>query len=220
MKVLSQQEAGQRLARGVWCAAHETPVIIAITPGGACVGASVASALGAPLDVLTVVRLEVPGRMHSTFGAVADGAVVLLPEKTQEQNLPRDYVDALVELARGDVERITQARRGGEPALALGGRIVALTDDGSADATLLMGAATALRRAGVKRLIVAVPELAPGLADQLAQVADEQVSLDRPGAGTQVRDPSFVHTTEHDILDLVRRNRHASGRVPAGSGAM
>lgn len=215
MKVMSQCEAGQRLARGIALAAREVPLVVAITPGGAAVGAEVATSLGAELDVFTVVRLEVPGRMHSTFGAVADGAVVLLPDRVRELDLPQDYVDALAALARSDVERITHARRGREPAIPLAGRTVALVEDGSADATLMVGALTALRRAGVKRLIVASPEVGPDLRDVLAQVADDQVVLERIAAGTQVRDPSFSHTTEHDILDLVRRNRHSSASIPA-----
>ncbi len=209
MKVMSQSEAGQRLARGIALAAREVPLVLAITPGGAAVSAEVAASLGAELDVLTVVRLEVPGRMHSTFGAVADGAVFLQPDRVRELDLPGDYVDSLASLARTDVERITSARRGHESAIPLAGRTIALVDDGSADATLMMGAVTALRRSGVKRIIVASPEVALELGDFLARAADEQVVLDRIGAGTQVRDPSFSHTTEHDILDLVRRNRQS-----------
>ena len=215
MKVLTQLEAGQRLARGVSLALEETPLVIVITLGGAAVGAEVARLLGAPLDVLTVVRLEVPGRMHSTFGAVADGTVVLMPERVRDLALPDDYVGSLTDLARDEVDRITHARRGREPAVPLSQRSVALVDDGSADLTLAVGAATALRRAGVHRLVFAAPEAGPELVRAMERLADELVLLELPGAGALVRDPSFTQTTEFDVHDLVSRNRRESGRVPA-----
>lgn len=219
MKVLSQLEAGRRLARGVSLVVKDTPIVIAITPGGAAVGAEVADILTAPLDVLTVVRLEVPGRMHSTFGAVADGTVVLMPEQVRELDLPADYVDALAELARSDVDRITHFRRGQEPAVPLHHRTVVLVDDGSADATLAVGAATALRRAGVGRLVFAAPYAGPELTRALAGLADQLVVLEEFGA-TQVRDPSFSQTTEFDIHDLVCRNRKSSASLAAPASAI
>jgi putative phosphoribosyl transferase len=217
MKVLSQVEAGQRLARGVAQVLKDTPIIIAITPGGAAVGAEMADVLAAPLDVLTVVRLEVPGRMHSTFGAVADGTVVLIPDQVRELGLPADYVDALAALARNDANRITQVRRGMELPVPLDHQTVVLVDDGSADATLAVSASTALRRAGVGRLIFAAPQAGAELARGLQGLADELVLLEESGRSTQVRDPSFSHTTEFDVHALVCRNRKstASLAVPA-----
>jgi putative phosphoribosyl transferase len=214
MKVLSQLEAGQRLAQGVALAVKDTPLVIAFTPGGAAVGAELAGILAAPLDMLAVVRLEVPGRMHSTFGAVADGAVVLMTDRVAELGLPPDYVDSLVEMARCDVERITHARRGSEPAIPLDQRTVVLVDDGSADATLALSAATALRRAGVTRLVFAAPQARPDLARAFERVADQMILLEKPGILTQVRDPSFCQTTEFDIHELVCRNRKSTPGVP------
>jgi hypothetical protein len=52
--------------------AREDPVVIALPPGGVPVGFEVAQRLRAPLDVLTVAMLAVPGRSELAVGATAE----------------------------------------------------------------------------------------------------------------------------------------------------
>jgi putative phosphoribosyl transferase len=217
MKVLSQIDAGRRLAQGVSLLVSGDLLVIAITPGGASVGAELARQLAAPLDIMTVMRLEVPGRPHSTFGAVGDGSTVLQPERIRELGLPEDYVAATTHLARAEVDRMTHLRRGAEPALPVQGRTVVLVDDGSSEAMLMVSAVIALRRALVARLVVAAPIIHAELDHALEGMAVERVRLESSDSTTQVRDPSFTQTTEFDIHDLVSQNRKSmpAVRIPA-----
>jgi predicted phosphoribosyltransferase len=209
MVVLSQEEAGRRLARGLALAVRETPLVLALSPGGARVAGEIARVLGAPLDIIAATRLEVPGRPRSTFGAVADGAIVLLHDRIRTLGLPQDYVDGLIELARAEVDRVAASWRGHESALPLKNRTVILVDDGATDAVLVVGAATALRQSGIARLFFATPTASAELCQALRGVVDERIMLYEPEgpAATQVRDPSFAHTTEFDVHALVRRSR-------------
>ena len=209
MVILSQLEAGRRLARGVSLVLGDTPLVLAISAGGARVAAEMARVLGAPFDMMAGQRLEVPGRPHSVFGAVADGTVVLLADRIRQLELPPGYVDSLIELAREQVGRITATRRGSEQAIPFAGRSVVLVDDGSADAILVRSAATALREAGAKRLVFAAPLASMDLYQELQALVDDRVLLEEPGSTTQVRDPSFSQTTEFDIHDLVSSNRRS-----------
>lgn len=217
MVVLSQEDAGRRLARGLALVLRETPLVLALSPSGARVAGEIARILGAPLDIIATTRLDVPGRARSTFGAVADGAIVLLHDRIQTLGLPQDYVDGLIELARAEVDRVAAAWRGGERALPLEGRTVVLADDGAADPVLVVGAATALRQAGVAGLFLATPTASAELCQALHGLIDERILLYEPEgpAVTQVRDPSFAHTTEFDVHALVRRSReHAVVQAP------
>ncbi len=208
MVVLSQEEAGRRLAEGVSLVVREIPLVLALSPGGARVAGEIARVLGAPLDIIATTRLEVPGRPRSTFGAVADGATVLLEDRIRTLGLPRDYVDGLIELARLEVDRVAAAWRGNEKALPLKDRAVVLVDDGASEAVLVVGAATALRQFGVARLFFATPTASADLCQALRGVVDERIMLYEPEChDTQVRDPSFAHTTEFDVHALVRRSR-------------
>lgn len=216
MVVLSQEDAGRRLARGLALVVRETPLVLALSPGGASVAGEIARVLCAPLDIIATTRLDVPGRARSTFGAVADGAIVLLHDRIRTLGLPRDYVDGLIELARAEVDRVAAAWRGRESALPLKGRTVVLADDGAADPVLVVGAATALRQAGVAKLFLATPTASAELCQALHGLIDERIMLYEPEgtAATQVRDPSFAQTTEFDVHALVRRSRE-NAVVPA-----
>lgn len=209
MVILTQEEAGRRLAQGVGALVQEVPVVIAASAGGVRVAGELALALEAPLDVIGVTRLDVPGRARSVFGAVADGTTILLERRVRDLGLPPDYLASLVELAHRKVDRLTAAWRGCEPAVPIAGRTVILADDGSTEALILVGAATALREAGARQIILAAPTASGELCQALHGVADARVLLyeEQPIRGPQVRDPSFANTTDHDIHALVRQSR-------------
>ena len=65
--------AGRRLARALvkYRAGH--PVVLALPRGGVPVAAEVATALDAPLDLVLVRKIGVPGRPELAMGAVTDG---------------------------------------------------------------------------------------------------------------------------------------------------
>jgi putative phosphoribosyl transferase len=209
MVTVSREEAGRRLSHGVALILNQTPLVLAVSPGGFKVAAELARQLGAPLDVMAVSRLEVPGRRRSVFGAVADRAAVVLPERIRQLELPSDYVYFLIQVARAEVERVTANRRGSASAIPLDGRPVVLVDDGVTDTILLVGALTALRQAGARTLVFAAPHASVDLYEALNGLVDERVLLNEPGTPAQVRDPSFSQTTERDVHEFVRHNRES-----------
>lgn len=209
MIVVTQDEAGRRLAQGLGALVQETPVVVALTPGAARVAGEIARDLGAPLDIMAVCRLQVPGRDRSIFGAVADGATLLLHDRIRELDLPRAYVDELVVLAQREVDRRSRVWRGEAPPVSLNGRTVILADDGQADPVSIVGAATAIREGGAVRLIFAAPTACPETCRGLAGLIDERVLLfgpERTGQ-TVVCDPRFAQTTRDDVPPILRRSR-------------
>src|SRR5665213_3751644 len=73
-----RRDAGRQLAAQLLALAHEHPIVVALPRGGVPVGFEVASALGAPLDVLAVRKLGAPGNPEFGVGAIAkDGTAVL-----------------------------------------------------------------------------------------------------------------------------------------------
>ena len=72
-------EAGRELAGALsqyaWC---PDVMVLGLPRGGVPVAAEVARVLGAPLDVIVVRKLGVPGREELAMGAIASGGVQVL----------------------------------------------------------------------------------------------------------------------------------------------
>ena len=60
-------------------------VVLGLPRGGVPVAAEVAAALGAPLDVLVVRKLGVPGQRELAMGAIAGGGVRVLHQAVVDE---------------------------------------------------------------------------------------------------------------------------------------
>jgi predicted phosphoribosyltransferase len=66
-------DAGKRLAAALAPYREANPVVLALPRGGVPVGAEIAKALGAPLGLMLVRKIGVPGHGELAMGAVVDG---------------------------------------------------------------------------------------------------------------------------------------------------
>jgi len=212
MVILTRIEAGRRLAEGLEPIVTDASlVVVALSAGGMRVAAEIARRFEAPLDIITACRLEVPGRPHSAFGAVADGSALTLPDRVSALGLPEDYITGLVDRTRREIEWEASAWRGGAPPVDVTGCMVVLADDGLGEAVLVAAAAQALRAAGAAQVIFVAPSAAPELCLALERLVDGRVLLYEPGASAAacLRDPTFAQTTRLDVHHMVRRSRPA-----------
>jgi predicted phosphoribosyltransferase len=174
-------EAGRDLARELRHLVDEDAVVLALPRGGVPVAAEVARALGAPLDVLLVRKLGVPGHEELAFGAIASGGVrVLVPPVVADARLDEATIEAVTESARRELERREQLYRGGRPQAAVDGRTAVLVDDGLATGATMRAAVEAAHELGARRVVVAVPVGASQTADALRDDADDVVVLVTP----------------------------------------
>ncbi|MEA2779152.1 MAG: putative phosphoribosyl transferase, partial [Rhodospirillaceae bacterium] len=73
MLFTDRADAGRRLARELQAFADQGPVVLALVRGGVPIGFEIARALRAPLDVLLVRKIGVPGQPELAAGAIVDG---------------------------------------------------------------------------------------------------------------------------------------------------
>ena len=69
-----RSDAGRQLAQKLAYLEHSQPLVLALPRGGVPVGIEVARALHAPLDLLLVRKIGVPGHSELAAGAIIDGA--------------------------------------------------------------------------------------------------------------------------------------------------
>src|SRR6185369_11552512 len=151
--------AGARLAEALDRYGGDPDVVVLALPrGGVPVGYEVARVLGAPLDVLVVRKLGVPGREELAMGAIASGgARTLDAEVVQWYGIPDAVIASVTRAEEAELERREKMYRQGRPPLDLRRRTVILIDDGLATGSSMKAAVHAVREQAPAHVVVAVP---------------------------------------------------------------
>lgn len=211
-----REEAGQRLAEAVAALEPERPVVLALPRGGVPVAAPVARRLKAPLGLILVRKLGVPGHEELAAGAVGDGdpPVVVFNENVlamiglSEADLAPGVTEKTVEIAE-------RRRRylGGRPQPALGGATAIVVDDGIATGATAKAALAVLRRQGAGRVVLAVPVAPAECLAEMRMLADEVICLEVPdpfvAVGAHYR--RFAQTTDEEVIALLQAQEGKQG---------
>jgi putative phosphoribosyl transferase len=153
-------------------------LVLGLPRGGVPVAREVATALDAPLDVLLVRKLGVPGQEELAMGAIAAGGVRVVNHDVMDRmSLDDAALDAVERSERAELERREHAYRGTRAPLDVAGRDVVVVDDGLATGSTMRAAVQALRALGAGRIVVAVPVAPTRTCASLRDVADAVVCL-------------------------------------------
>lgn len=209
----NRQEAGKALAEALKRRIEEHDVLVLGLPrGGVPVAAEVAQALNAPLDVLNVRKLGVPGQPEVAMGAIAEGGTRVLNESLIRalDISPRD-IDRISALEQTTLEERAARFRGNRPEPEISGRIVVLIDDGLATGATMEVAIKVLRAQGAGRIIVAVPVGPAGTAARFSTQADDCVCLLEP-SNFQAVGQWYERFTQVSSDEVCRLLAEANGR--------
>jgi putative phosphoribosyl transferase len=195
-------------------------ILLALPRGGIPVAYEVARSLGVPLEVIMTRRLEVPGDPSVTFGAVSEGGHAFVDQETARgRGLSPETVSAVMEAAARQVRHDVSVYRGERPLPFVEGRCVVIVDDGITTGGSARAAAKALRQAGARRIIVAVPVVGPGVVEQVRSDVDELVYLQAPAEFIGV---GYWYTrrglTEDQAVSLLTRARRELGEAVSPHG--
>jgi putative phosphoribosyl transferase len=201
-------EAGDVLAARLGhYAGRDDVLVLALPRGGVPVGARVAKALGAPLDVFVVRKLGVPGHEELAMGAIASGGVrVHNEEVVSKLRLDDATIERVAEAEERELARREHRYREQRPPPELAGRVVILVDDGLATGSTMRAAVAAARRLGPARVVVAVPTAPASTCVELRDEADEVVcaTTPRPFRAVGYSYRSFPQTSDEEVRDLLQ----------------
>src|SRR3954469_8002362 len=168
----SREDAGRQLADALRHDRVTADVVLGLPRGGVVVAAEVAHTLGVPLDVVIVRKIGHPFQREFAVGALAEGGVVVLDERTIEHNaLLQIELDRVIDEEKerlGNYEKRFHLH--GKPDLF--GKTAILVDDGLATGATTEAAARSVRQRGVGHLIIAAPVASTNATARLERVAD------------------------------------------------
>ena len=210
-----RHDAGRRLAESLTRYRGERPVILGLPRGGVVVGCEVALALDAPLDVLIVRKLGVPGAEEVALGAVAPGATLVDRDLVARLGISTATIFEIVRRESEEMTRRERAYRGDRVPAELAGRTVIVVDDGLATGATAHAAIRSLRQHDPRRVVFAAPICSRDGAAALRTVADDVVCLECPpdmqAVGWWYED--FRPTTDAEVVESL--HRAGAPRVPA-----
>ena len=197
---------GQAMAGRDWPA----PVVLALPRGGVPVALEVARALRAPLDLVMVRKIGVPGQPEVALGAVVDGE---RPDLEMNEDIARmtglDRLD-VVRLAEPELAEITRRRAlymAGRKPLPLAGCTAIIVDDGIATGATMRVALRAVRRQGAAHVVLAVPVAPAATLEAMQALADDVICLHAPetfgAVGAYYTD--FAQVEDRDVIAMLAK---------------
>jgi predicted phosphoribosyltransferase len=178
--------------------------------GGVPVAVPVAEALDAPLDVLVVRKVGVPGHDELAMGAVAEsGPPIVNADVVRMAGVSDEQLAAAVERARAQVRERLARYRGTSPPVDVGGRAAVVVDDGLATGATARAAVELVRSRGPVAVILGVPVGPPDTCAALREVADAVVCLLQPADFVAVGQwyRHFDQTTDDEVVRLLAAAR-------------
>jgi putative phosphoribosyl transferase len=208
-----RRDAGRLLARRLLPLAGEKPVVVGLPRGGVPLAEEVASALGAPLEILAVRKLGAPHNPEYGIGAIVeDGTRVLDAEALAILGIDNGALDAIVAEETTELRRRLAAYRNDRAPLPLHDRTVIVVDDGVATGVTDTAALRAIRRQRPRRTVLAVPVCAPDSLARLRGEADEVICLIVPpllqGVGQWYED--FGQVSDQEVIEALSPARGAA----------
>ena len=207
-----RRDAGRVLATLLGSYADRAEVtVLGLPRGGVPVAFGVALALGAPLDILLVRKLGVPGFAELAMGAIASGGARFLnADVIRTNHVPPAAVEAVTASEWRELERREQRYRGSGPEPDLTGRTVILVDDGLATGATMRTAIEAVRTRSAARIVAAVPVGARETCAAIGRIADDVICALSPepfdAVGLWYED--FRATSDDDVVALLQEARH------------
>jgi putative phosphoribosyl transferase len=211
-------EAGRRLASELkHHAGRPNLLVLALPRGGVPVGYEVARALHAPLDLMLVRKLGVPGHEELAMGAIASGGIRVISEDiVAALGIPHRAIATIASHEEHELQRREYAYRGGRMPPEVAGKTVILVDDGLATGSTMRAAVAALKAQRPERLIVGVPVAAAETCEALRREVDEVVCALEPepffAVGNWYQD--FSQISDEEVRELLRLASEAAIEVP------
>jgi putative phosphoribosyl transferase len=198
------QEAGTLLAEAIAKRELKKPLIVLGLPrGGVPLAYEVAKRLGAPLDVLVVRKIGMPGNRELAIGAIASGGITVRDSR-RSRRFALSF-DRLEEEQTVELRRREHLYRSGLPPLDLTGKTAILVDDGLATGLTMLAAVRGAWKANADRVVAAAPVGSHEAVALISSEVDDVIILQMPRDFGSIGRwyERFEQLWDQDVCDLL-----------------
>lgn len=208
-------EAGKKLAELLKHINGKNAVVYALPRGGVVVGAEIAKAIGAPLDLIITRKIGHPDQPEYAIGAIAENGHSVF-EKNVNLSIDENYLAQEAQKQKLEAKRRRETYLGTRKPISSNRKIAILVDDGIATGLTMKAAIKELKiHSSPKKIIIAVPVASAEIVNklentgvQVISIITEKVFLGAIGAYYQdffpVEDDSVIRIMQgKDLPDLV-----------------
>ncbi|MBL0373877.1 phosphoribosyltransferase [Rhizobium sp. KVB221] len=208
MSFLDRSDAGNRLAEKLAKYRHDDVIILALPRGGVEVALPIALKLSAPLDLLVVRKLGVPGQPELAMGAVIDGdtpTIVRNEDVLRLLRISKETFERVVVRELAEIERRRRFYCGERSSLPVQGKVAVVVDDGIATGATLRAALARLKTAKPSRIVVAVPVAPKSVVEDLKLDVDEFVCLEALGrmGAINLHYHNFAQLSDAEVIEML-----------------
>lgn len=152
----NRTEAGQKLAELLSDYASEEVIVYALPRGGVILGAEIAKALHAPLDLIITRKIGHPSNPEYAVCALAeDGAPIC--NQSELERLGHHWLEEEKHKAREEIQRRREEYVGGTTQLDIKGKTAIIVDDGIATGLTMIASIEEMKLHEPKEIVVAIP---------------------------------------------------------------
>jgi putative phosphoribosyl transferase len=205
-----RSDAGKQLAGRLGGLRGLDVVVLGLPRGGVPVAAEVARALDAPLDVVLVRKLGVPGHAELAMGAIGeDGVRVLNHDIVRQLGLEPARLAQVEAAERSELDRRATRYRGDRPRIAVADRTAVVVDDGIATGATARAACEVVRAQGAAAVVLAVPVAPPEVLPELRRSADEVLAFSTPSRLIAVGQwyDDFTQVSDEEVVAALAESR-------------
>ena len=204
-----RKDAGKQLAQklAAW-RDRDDVTVLALPRGGVPVAFEIAHHLHAPLDLMLVRKLGVPGQEELAMGAIALPDIrVFNQDIIENTGISKQAIDKTLAEESAELARRNHVYRGDRPAPDLKNRRVILVDDGVATGATMRAALSAVAEQSPLRVIVAIPVASQEAYEMLFPLVDKILCLHTPapfyGIGNFYE--VFDQATDEEVIKCLNR---------------
>jgi putative phosphoribosyl transferase len=190
-------------------------LVLALPRGGVPVAFEITQTLGAPLDLMVVRKLGMPGQPELAMGAIGPGGVrVLNPEVARY--VPSPDIERVISREQAELDRRLRAYRGDRPFPRMQGRHILLVDDGLATGATMRASIAAARAHHPAEVVVAVPVAPYDTVLRLGEEADRVVCPLTPAPFYSIGQwyEDFSQVSDEEVVSTLERSWHELGASP------